>query len=129
MRSLVALSLVAAAAATPSFRVGTIHDDAAPLLSASNAESVPNSYIIRFKNDVSPEVVTNHHSWIQKIHAQREDQKVELRKRGLGSFFDEALEGLKHTYQIGNGFLGYSGNFDDEVIEQIRMSKEVSFSP
>lgn len=126
MRGLVTLSLAACAVAAPSFSTETIHDGAAPILSSNNADEIPNAYIIKFKDHVSESSASDHHSWIQKIHGEREDERViELRKRGeiLG---DDVFRGLKHTYKIGNGFLGYSGHFDDRVIEQVRRHPDVS---
>ena len=123
MRGLIALSLVACASAAPKFSHETIHGDAAPIISSSNAEVVPNSYIIKFKKHVSEASAEDHHVWIQKIHSSREGEHRDLKKRGLA---DDVFRGLKHTYKIGQGFLGYSGHFDEETIEQVRMHPDVS---
>ncbi|KAI0415686.1 subtilisin-like serine protease-like protein [Xylaria grammica] len=130
MRGLVALSLAYAAAAAPSFSYETIHDGAAPVLSSSVAEEVPNSYIIKFKDHVKESSVSEHHSWVQKIHDDRENERTELRKRGqvpLAGDVAEAFSGLKHTLKIGGGFLGYSGHFDDAVIEEVRKHPDVEY--
>jgi cerevisin len=132
MRGLVALSLAYAAAAAPSFSFETIHDGAAPIISSSTAEEVPNSYIIKFKDHVTESSASDHHSWVQKVHGVREDERMELRKRSqiplVGDVVD-AFSGLKHTLKIGNGFLGYSGHFDDAVIEEVRNHPDVSCLP
>jgi cerevisin len=128
MRGLIALSLAACAAAAPKFSHETIHGDAAPILSSTNAEVVPNSYIIKFKKHVTDSSASNHHSWIQKIHGSRESERQELRKRGQIPLVNDVFRGLKHTYKIGQEFVGYSGHFDDEVIEQVRMHPDVSNS-
>lgn len=129
MRGLVALSLAYAAAAAPSFSYETIHDGAAPVVSSSTAEEVPNSYIIKFRDHVSESSVSDHHSWVQKIHENRESERTELRKRGqlplVGDVAD-AFSGLKHTLKIGSDFLGYTGHFDDAVIEEVRRHPDVS---
>jgi cerevisin len=122
-----ALSLLSvAASANPFVRIGTIHHESAPLLSASNAKAIPNSYIIKFKNHVKHEDALAHHSWVQDLHTSHETQKLELRKRSQIPMLDEAFRGLKHTFNIAQGFLGYSGNFDEAVIEQLRRHPDVS---
>ncbi|KAH9888750.1 peptidase S8/S53 domain-containing protein [Xylariomycetidae sp. FL2044] len=130
MRGLVALSLACAAAAAPSFSYETIHDGAAPILSSSTADEIPNSYIIKFKQHVTDSSAADHHSWVQQIHNNAEDERLELRKRGqlplLGDVVD-SFSGLKHTLKIGKGFLGYSGHFDDSVIEEVRKHPDVEY--
>ncbi|KAK3365217.1 serine protease [Lasiosphaeria ovina] len=127
MRGLIALSLAACAAAAPSFSHESIHGDAAPILSASNAEVIPNSYIVKFKKHVTESSASNHQSWIQQIHASRENERMDLRKRGQSSLVDDVFRGLKHTYKIGQGFMGYSGHFDEETIEQVRNHPDVEY--
>ena len=121
MRGLVALSLACVAAAAPSFSFETIHGEAAPVISSSTAEEVPNSYIIKFKDHVDASKADRHHGWIQSIHDASNDDQLELRKRGVSDIFT----GMKHTYNIGD-FRGYAGHFDDDVIEQIRNHPDVS---
>lgn len=123
MKGVSALFLAALAAASPS--IETIHDGAAPILSSTSAETIPGHYIIKFKKDVSESAVTDHHSWIQQIHGEGEEQRTELRRRGL-DVSDDIFSGIKHTYKIADGFLGYAGNFDDEAIEQVRRHPDVS---
>nr|ABH07518.1 serine protease p2 [Thermochaetoides thermophila]ABK96987.1 serine protease p2 [Thermochaetoides thermophila] len=127
MRGLFFLSLAAYAAAAPRAKVGTIDNDAAPILSSSNAEIVPNAYIIKFKKHVTPEVAAAHHTWIQEIHSAAETRRLDLKKRSQFPFVDQVFHGLKHTYQIGQEFLGYAGHFDDETIEQVRRHPDVEY--
>ncbi|KAK1758509.1 peptidase S8/S53 domain-containing protein [Echria macrotheca] len=126
MRGLIASALVAVAIASP-VRHSSVDADHAPILSSANAEIVPNSYIIKFKKHVRPESVSDHHSWVQKLHVESESGRMELRKRGQFPLVDEVFRGLKHTYKIGEGFLGYSGHFDDETIEQVRRHPDVEY--
>ncbi|KAI1190746.1 peptidase S8/S53 domain-containing protein [Nemania serpens] len=130
MRGLIALSLATAVAAAPSFSYETIHNGAAPVVSSSTAEEVPNSYIIKFKDHVTESSVSDHHSWVQKIHGNREIERTELRKRGqlplVGDVAD-TFSGLKHTLKIGSDFLGYTGHFDDAVIEEVRRHPDVEY--
>ncbi|KAI0476466.1 peptidase S8/S53 domain-containing protein [Xylariaceae sp. FL0804] len=130
MRGLVALSLAYAAAAAPSFSYETIHDGAAPVISNIGAEEVPNSYIIKFKDHVTETSAVDHHGWIQQLHGERENDRMELRKRGqipLAGELMDAFHGLKHTLKIGSGFMGYSGHFDDETIEEVRRHPDVEY--
>ncbi|KAI1472383.1 serine protease 2 [Daldinia caldariorum] len=130
MRGFLALYLACTAAAAPSFSYETIHDGAAPILSSATSEEVPNSYIVKFKSHVTESSAANHHTWVQKIHGEREDERLELRKRGqiplVGDVVDN-FKGLKHTLKIGSEFLGYSGHFDDSTIEEVRRHPDVEF--
>jgi cerevisin len=126
MRGLIALSMACVASAAPSFSIETVHDGAAPILSSAGAEEIPNSYIIKFKKHVTDASASSHHSWIQKIHGAREDERLELRKRSQFPMADDVFRGLKHTYKISSDFLGYSGQFDDSVIEEVRNHPDVS---
>jgi cerevisin len=126
MRGLIALSLPFLAAAAPSFSTGTIHKDAAPILSSTNSEVVPDSYLVVFKNHVTQSSAAAHHSWVQDIHSSCETDRAELRKRSQYPITTDIFKGLKHTFNIAGGFLGYSGHFDESVIEQVRMHPDVS---
>ncbi|KAJ2900345.1 hypothetical protein MKZ38_002478 [Zalerion maritima] len=117
MKGLIALSLVAFATAAPTF------EGSAPLLSNENVDHIPNSYIIKFKKHVTPDTASDHHSWIAGIHSSHEDAQTELRRRGMDSMF----AGIQHTYNLGQHFMGYSGNFDDEVIQQVRSHPDVEY--
>lgn len=129
MKAFIAAGLASAfaalASAVPSFTVGTIHHKAAPILSSVHAEVVPDSYLVKFKDHVTDDHALEHHSWIQQIHDSNERERVELRKRGQIPILDAVFTGLKHTYKIGDNFLGYSGHFDESVIESIRNHPDV----
>ncbi|RYP75220.1 hypothetical protein DL771_002545 [Monosporascus sp. 5C6A] len=127
MRIALALTLAYTAAAAPSFSYETIHDGAAPVISSAGAEEVPNSYIVKFKKHVTDSAAADHHSWVQKIHTDREQQRIELRKRDIFSTADDVFRGLSHTYKIGSEFLGYSGHFDDSLIEELRRHPDVEY--
>lgn len=132
MRGYAALSFAACAAAAvvPSFSTGTIHDGVAPILSSSNADAIPNRYIIKFKKHVTDSHAADHHTWLNSVHsASQESRELELRKRGQFPLVDTVFEGLKHTYKIGGAFTGYAGHFDDDTIEKIRRHPDVSSAP
>lgn len=123
MKGVLGLTLAAVAAASP-IVIGSIDNTAAPIISSTTAKEIPDSYIIKFKDHVSENNAVAHHSWVQQLHLSTEVRKTELRKRSLLS--DELFKGLKHTYNIAGGFLGYSGHFDEDVIEEIRRHPDVS---
>ena len=126
MRSLLGLSLLPLlASASPVLNVGTIHNDAAPILSSSTADEVPNSYIVVFKDHVNTLTAATHHDWVQNLHLSGENAKMELRKRSQIPIATDIFQGLKHTYGIAGSLLGYSGHFDDDVIEQVRRHPDV----
>lgn len=128
MKAVLGLFLPLLAAASPVI-VDSIHNGAAPVLSSANAKEVPDSYIVVFKKHVTADAAAAHHSWVQDIHYDAENQRTELRKRSQFPFQDQIFEGLKHTYNIAGQMMGYSGHFDDAVIEQVRRHPDVSLSP
>ncbi|KAI5467954.1 peptidase S8/S53 domain-containing protein [Mariannaea sp. PMI_226] len=123
MRTAFTLSLAAVASAS-SFSVGTIHDKSAPVLSSTQAEHIPDSYIIKFKDHINEDTASDHHTWVQDIHKGGEQERLELRKRNLDDF--TTFSGLKHTFKIG-GFKGYAGHFHESIIEQVRNHPDVEF--
>lgn len=128
MRGLIGFSLLPLlASSAPTFSTETIHEGAAPLLSSSNSVEVPDSYIVVFKKHVSEAAASEHHSWVQDIHLESENVRTELRKRGQFPITADIFEGIKHTYNIAGDFLGYSGHFDDSVIEKVRRHPDVEY--
>lgn len=124
MKGVLSLSLLPLLTVASPVMPSTIHNDAAPILSSSNAVEVPDSYIIVFKDHVDSASAAAHHNWVQDIHSQHS----ELRKRSQFPFADDAFAGLKHTFDIAGSFLGYSGHFEENVIEAIRRHPDVSCS-
>jgi cerevisin len=118
------------AAAKPVIKADTfghqsINSDAAPLISSVDAETIPDSYLIAFKDHVDHRDAAAHHNWVQDIHEQTLNSKLELRKRSQAPFLETVFDGLKHTYNM-EGLKGYSGHFDESVIEAIRKHPDVS---
>jgi cerevisin len=127
MKGLLGLSLLPLLAAGSPVVIDTIHKDAAPVISSSNAKDIPNSYMVIFKKHVTERDASAHHTWVQDVHLSTEIRKQELRKRSLTSFDDDTIfEGLRHTYNIPGGLLGYAGHFDEDVIELVRRHPDVS---
>ena len=128
MKGLFSLSfaLLPLLASSSPILVDTIHNGAAPIESSSNAKTIPGSYIVVFKDHVTHTGAAAHQDWVQMLHLATEDSKTELRKRSQVPFVTEMFEGLRHTYNIAGSLLGYSGHFDEEVIEQVRRHPDVS---
>lgn len=118
--------LPALAAASPMLQVGTIHNGAAPILSSTEAKEIADNYMVVFKKHVKHENTKDHHEWVQSIHTKAQNDRMELRKRSQFPVTTEVFAGLKHTYHIAGGILGYSGHFDEETIEAIRRHPDVS---
>ncbi|TAQ86217.1 hypothetical protein B7494_g5456 [Chlorociboria aeruginascens] len=129
MRGLIgAISLLPVlVSSAPTFNVDTIHQGVAPLLSSANSVEVPDSYIVVFKKHVTQSAANDHHSWVQDIHLNSENERTELRKRSQFPLTTDIFEGIKHTYNIAGDFLGYSGHFDDSVIERVRRHPDVEY--
>lgn len=126
MRSALNLAALAAVAASSPVIIDTIHKDAAPIHSSSNSKPIANSYMVVFKKHVTQDAALAHHSWVQDVHLESQSFKTELRKRDQISLQDEVYQGLKHTYNI-PGLMGYSGHFDENVIEQVRRHPDVEY--
>lgn len=124
MKTILALSVAAVAQAA--FSIETIHKGSAPVLSSVHADVVPDSYIIKFKDHVDEAKANEHHAWVMDIHTGGEEDRFELRKRGLASSTVDAFSGTKHTYNF-DGFKGYSGHFHESIIEKVRNNPDVEF--
>lgn len=108
--------------------IDTIHNGAAPILSSTNAREVPDSYIVVFKKHVTPKTAAAHHSWVQDIHERSQYDRIEMqkKKRSMWNEDDDVFfQGLKHTFDIAGSLVGYSGHFDEDTIEQVRMHPDV----
>ncbi|KAK5134206.1 hypothetical protein LTR08_006866 [Meristemomyces frigidus] len=127
MKGILSLTLATLASASPVFLDSSIHKDAAPILSSANAKEIADNYIVVFKKHVSDKHAADHHSWVQDTHSKMQTAKTELRKRSQTPLTDSIFGGLKHTYNIGGSLLGYSGHFDEDVIEQIRRHPDVDY--
>lgn len=124
MKGLFGLALLPLLASASPLNPRSIHNGAAPVLSSSTSQDIPNSYIVVFKKDVSHSAASEHHDWVQEQHTECMKTKRDLHKRSQTPFVD--FTGLKHTYNIAGALLGYSGHFDEEVIERVRRHPDVS---
>ena len=129
MKGFFALSLLPLLASASPVIVDSIHNNVAPLLSSTESKQIPDSYIVVFKKDVTHVSAAAHHDWVQTLHLETENTKLELRKRSQVPMSDNIFQGLKHTYNIAGALLGYSGHFDEDVIERVRRHPDVSAYP
>ncbi|KAJ3996572.1 peptidase S8/S53 domain-containing protein [Lentinula boryana] len=113
--SLLALSLAASAYtsplstnyhATPAQRSSSLP---APLIEEDHVYgTINNSYIVKFRDDLSPALAANHLNLLQTKHAE--------------SPLAGEDSGLRHVFNF-----GYTGYFHDDVIDQVRALPEVEY--
>jgi len=125
MKGFLGLTLLPLLAAASPMVVGSIHNEAAPILSSMTSQDIPDSYIVVFKKHVDQSAASNHHSWVQDIHTAQ-NGRMELKKRSLFGFDFEAFTGVKHTFHVAGSLMGYAGHFHEDVIEQVRRHPDVS---
>ncbi|KAJ9490524.1 Alkaline protease 2 [Penicillium thymicola] len=126
MKGFLSLTVLPLLAAASPVAVGSIHKDAAPILSSMTSQDIPDSYIVVFKKHVDQSSASAHQSWLQEVHTAHTG-RMELKKRSLFGFDFEAFMGLKHTFQIAGSLTGYAGHFHEDVIEQIRRHPDVDY--
>lgn len=85
---------------------------------AVEGDVIPNSYIVVMKEDIAPEVISRHETWVSNssVIARR------LMKRGRR----RSLAGLRRRYRLGK-LKGYTGEFDSQTVEEIKARPEVAF--
>ncbi|KAJ1947916.1 proteinase B [Kickxella alabastrina] len=113
--SLVFVAVIAAVVAGNPMRSSVI--GIAPLLASSEAEVIPDKYIVVFKDSVRPgrASLQSHFAWLTnnineanaRAPAYRDANKIE------------------HIYQ--DALVGYSGKFEPEILDRIRQSNEVAY--
>ncbi|KAJ5442824.1 Peptidase S8/S53 subtilisin/kexin/sedolisin [Penicillium cf. griseofulvum] len=126
MKGFISLTLIPLLAAASPVAVGSIHNDAAPILSSMTSRDIPDSYIVVFKKHVDQDSASAHQSWLQEVHTAHTG-RMELKKRSLFDFDYEAFMGLKHTFHIAGSLMGYAGHFPEDVIEQVRRHPDVDY--
>ncbi|KGO74337.1 Proteinase inhibitor I9 [Penicillium italicum] len=126
MKGFLSLTVLPLLAVASPVSVGSIHNEAAPILSSMTSRDIPDSYIIVFKKHVDESSASAHQSWVQEVHTAHAG-RMELKKRSLFDFDFEAFMGLKHTFQIAGSLTGYAGHFHEDVIEQIRRHPDVEY--
>ncbi|TID13669.1 Subtilisin-like proteinase Spm1 [Venturia nashicola] len=82
-----------------------------PAVEEPQAIEIEDTYIVKFKDDISEEVIKNHTSWIQSTTQYNEDGTVS--------------RGIRHIFSL--AFDGYSAVLDQETVRQVRQSPEVFY--
>lgn len=85
-----------------------------PVPSTQAANIIAGKYIVTLKDGITAGAVSTHLNWVRDVH---EDS---LGRRQLG------FSGVDKTYGVGD-FNAYAGHFDDETLERIKNSADVSF--
>ena len=104
--------------------------EVAPLLSPKSTEhEIKDSYIVVFKDHVKESQADVHREWVQDLHSTslKKRSQIPLLKSGA-EWLHEAVDGVKHTYNIAGSLLGYAGSFDSSVLEEIRKHPDVCTS-
>lgn len=97
----------------------------APLYISPEAEAIANSYIVVLKDHLGASEIKKHASWINSIASVNNKQNRHKINDWLSPH--TAAAGIEHVYDTPN-LKGYSGKFDDYVLEAIRQSDDVSIS-
>lgn len=123
--SILSLPLLVLTAPTHNCENDVESDDLNTLAQATAA--ISDSYIVVFKDHINEASALSHHDWVQQIHTQNEVERTELRKRSQTPIIDNTYHGLKHTYNLAGKFLGYSGHFDEAIIEEVKKHPDVDY--
>ena len=107
--STVARLMASAATALPSFLQS---ERLAPIISSLEADIIPDSYFVVFKNGIRAQ---DHSAWVHDLH------KRDLTANGL---WDSISSGVKHVYDMGE-FQGIAGRFRPDVLDEIRKNPDV----
>lgn len=83
---------------------------ALPTSTAPGNNTVPGKYIVTLKPGVKIPEIENHIAWVSDVHSRS------LTKRDL--------KGVDQVWE--DSFKGYSGEFDDETLQEITQSDDVS---
>ncbi|KAG9322073.1 hypothetical protein KVV02_005001, partial [Mortierella alpina] len=110
LSTVAALVLVAASSAAAQF--APCHSEAllAPLLASDNAEVIPDSYFVVFKNGIRAQ---DNSGWVQDLHQR------DVSVNGLS----DLDSGVRHVFDMGS-FQGLAGRFSPEVLDEIRRNPD-----
>ncbi|KAI8979524.1 serine protease [Mycotypha africana] len=94
-------------------------ESVAPLYTPIETEAVRGSYIVVLKESLSATQIGDHAEWISALAAGQSFNRAD--------YLSETEDiGINHVYDMPN-FKGYSGKFDQKVLEAIRQSDEVAY--
>lgn len=103
---------------------------AAPLVSSTDADVLPDSYIVVLKDNLPEHVQAAHHLWLTSFVPDFTDNaRQRVHHRHSTDPYDQwpgfPSSHIRHVYN-GN-FKGYAGKFSERVLERIRESEEVAY--
>lgn len=119
------LSLIASAllvATIASAKPLSYQDNLAPLYISPETETIANSYIVVLKDHLSVNDIKEHAGWINSISSNHKNQY----KTSDWLNPHTTTAGIEHVYDTPN-LKGYSGKFDDRILQAIRESDDVAF--
>ncbi|KAF9107880.1 serine protease [Mortierella sp. AM989] len=119
LSTVAAVLLVAATPLTAAFPSFIQSERLAPVIASFEAETVPDSYFVVFKDGVR---ANEHAAWVRDLH--RRD--VALNGVWDNEFDDNITSGVKHVYDMGS-FQGLAGRFRPEVLDEIRRNPDVDY--
>lgn len=113
LSTVAALVLVAASSAAAQF--APCHSEAllAPMLVSENAEVIPDSYFVVFKNGIRAQ---DNSGWVQGLHQRH------VSVNGLS----DHDSGVRHVFDMGS-FQGLAGRFSPDVLDEIRRNPDVDY--
>lgn len=95
--------------------VSFLFDDLAPLYSSVDAEEVPDSYIVVFKDSINVMESSKHTTWLTSLIQTKADIKRNNKEK------------INHIFDVESQFRGYAGRFTQATVEKIRASKEIAY--
>jgi hypothetical protein len=96
-------------------------------INAISQPTTPKTYIVIVRDHLSSEIRDSHHRWLEQTISRYNVRGGSEQSRAQIPFElkDSQISGLKHTYNINEQLVGYSGHFDDGLIEEIRRNTDV----
>ncbi|KAI9481646.1 MAG: serine protease 1 [Benjaminiella poitrasii] len=96
----------------------------APLYVSPEAEIIQDSYIVVLKNDLQSHEIKEHAEWISALAMTSARTETVDESDWLNPHITKA--GIRHVYDTPY-LKGYSGRFDNQVLEAIRQSDDVAY--
>ncbi|EFR04333.1 proteinase R [Nannizzia gypsea CBS 118893] len=82
----------------------------------AGVQTLADKYIVVMNDGMTDKDFDSHRSWVNRTHRRR------LVRRGA-----KAMTGMKHTYRFPTGMKGYSGHFDEQMINEIAKRADVKY--
>ncbi|KAF9178891.1 serine protease [Haplosporangium sp. Z 767] len=92
-------------------------ENLAPVMSSVEAEVIPDSYFVVFKNGAR---ANEQSAWVQGLHQR------DVNVNGFWGGYDGLEGGVRHVFDMGS-FQGLAGSFRPEVLDEIRRNPDVDY--